>query len=71
MADSFQAKRKAGLVQGHGSGYGGTGFKFDRNEESQVKAARKAKAKVRGQGAWARVVWQCVGIQLALCGSTS
>lgn len=47
MADAFQEKRKAGLVQNHGSGYGGTGFKFDRSEESQVKAARKAKAKVR------------------------
>jgi len=50
MADSFAAKRKQGLVQGHGSGYGGTGFKFDKHEESQVKAARKAKAKVRGVG---------------------
>ncbi|KAI8468169.1 MAG: P-loop containing nucleoside triphosphate hydrolase protein [Monoraphidium minutum] len=47
MADSFGEKRKAGLVQGHGSGYGGTGFKFDKTEESVVRAARKAKAKVQ------------------------
>lgn len=49
MADTFTAKRKAGLVQAHGSGYGGTGFKFDKHEEGKVKAERKAKAKVRSQ----------------------
>ena len=46
LADSFAAKRKAGLVQGHGSGYGGSGFKFDKEEDNKVKAARKSKAKV-------------------------
>lgn len=43
MADSFQAKRKAGTVQAHGSGYGGSGFKFDAIEEDQVKADRKVR----------------------------
>lgn len=46
LADSFAAKRNAGLVQGHGSGYGGSGFKFDKEEDNKVKAARKSKAKV-------------------------
>lgn len=44
MADSFDSKRKAGLVQAHGSGYGGSGFKFDQEEEDKTKAVRKAKA---------------------------
>ncbi|KAF8072380.1 RH42 [Scenedesmus sp. PABB004] len=48
LADSFTAKRKAGLVQGHGSGFGGSGFKFDKDEDSLVKAARKSKAKEFG-----------------------
>jgi hypothetical protein len=46
LAESFQAKRKAGLVQGHGSGYGGSGYKFDKSEDAKIKAARKSKAKV-------------------------
>ena len=33
MANAFNEKRKQGLVQGHGSGYGGTGFKFDNSEQ--------------------------------------
>jgi hypothetical protein len=37
MADSFNAKRKAGLVAGHGSGYGGSGFKFNVEEQDKVK----------------------------------
>jgi ATP-dependent RNA helicase DDX46/PRP5 len=48
LAESFQAKRKAGLVQGHGSGYGGSGYKFDKSEDAKIKAARKSKAKVGG-----------------------
>ena len=32
MADAFAAKRKAGTVVAKGSGFGGTGFKFDENE---------------------------------------
>ena len=41
MAENFNKKRKAGQVQGHGSGYGGSGFKFDAWEENQIKAAKK------------------------------
>jgi ATP-dependent RNA helicase DDX46/PRP5 len=37
MADSFLAKRKAGLVAAHGSGYGGSGFKFNVEEQDRVK----------------------------------
>jgi len=64
LADAFNAKRKAGLVQGHGSGYGGSGYKFDKEEDAQVKAARKSKAKVwpRGrQHGYLKVLlaWQC------------
>lgn len=46
MAEAFLSKKKQGLVQGHGSGYGGSGFKFDKAEDAKVKAARKSKAKV-------------------------
>ncbi|BDA49746.1 DEAD-box ATP-dependent RNA helicase 42 [Coccomyxa sp. Obi] len=45
LADSFAAKRKAGTVQAHGSGYGGTGFKFDNQEDEERKALRKQTAK--------------------------
>ncbi|KAL6755104.1 P-loop containing nucleoside triphosphate hydrolase protein, partial [Haematococcus lacustris] len=48
MADGFIGKRKAGLVAGHGSGYGGSGFKFDAGEADKVKAIRKAAAKEFG-----------------------
>jgi len=41
LADAFNEKRKAGTVQAHGTGYGGTGFKFDTNEEEERRAARK------------------------------
>lgn len=37
MATTFTAKRRAGLVVAHGSGYGGTGFKFDRGESDKMK----------------------------------
>lgn len=46
MCERFEKKRKEGLVRGHGSGYGGTGFKFDATED----AAQKAIKKVRGEG---------------------
>lgn len=41
LAQSFEAKRKAGTVQAHGSGYGGSGFKFNNQEEELRKALRK------------------------------
>ncbi len=48
LADSFTSKRKAGLVQAHGSGFGGSGYKFDASEEDKHKQARKAQAKEYG-----------------------
>ena len=41
LAESFGAKRKAGTAQAHGSGYGGSGFKFDTLEEEERRAVRK------------------------------
>lgn len=41
LANAFNEKRKAGTVAAHGSGYGGSGFKFDNNEEDERRAARK------------------------------
>lgn len=41
LAASFAAKRKAGTAQAHGSGFGGTGFKFDTNEEETRRQARR------------------------------
>jgi hypothetical protein len=53
LAEAFASKKKQGLVQGHGSGYGGSGFKFDKAEDAKIKQARKSKAKVR-------VLWRAV-----------
>ena len=50
MADSFEAKRKAGTAQQRGSGFGGSGFKFDASEDNAVKAYKK----VRGKCWWWR-----------------
>ena len=44
IADNFTAKRKRGEVQAHGSGYGGSGFKFDAEEEELRNAERKVQA---------------------------
>ena len=44
LAAGFAAKRKAGTAQAHGSGFGGTGFKFDTNEEETRKQARRVSA---------------------------
>lgn len=41
IAEAFGEKRKRGEVQGHGSGFGGSGFKFDAAEEDHKKAERK------------------------------
>jgi hypothetical protein len=41
LAEAFQVKRKAGTAQAHGSGFGGSGFKFDAAEEQEHKAERK------------------------------
>ncbi len=48
LADSFELKRKAGIVlHGSNSGYGGKGFKFDDDEDYNAaqSALRKAQAK--------------------------
>ena len=44
MSEEFLRKKQAGLVRGHASGFGGSGFKFDKAEEDKVMAARKAAA---------------------------
>jgi hypothetical protein len=44
LAESFGAKRKAGTAQAHGSGYGGSGFKFDTQEDEERRQARKVRA---------------------------
>lgn len=48
LADGFMAKVKQGLEQAHGTGYGGSGFKFNEEEEEVRKAAKKAQAKEYG-----------------------
>ena len=44
MSEEFLRKKQAGLVRGHASGFGGSGFKFDKAEEDRLMAARKAAA---------------------------
>lgn len=44
MAAAFSAKCKAGTAQIHGSGYGGSGFKFDSVEDDAQKANRQVSA---------------------------
>ncbi|KAI3800576.1 hypothetical protein L1987_28667 [Smallanthus sonchifolius] len=48
LADGFMAKVNQGLVQAHGTGYGGSGFKFNEEEDEVRKAAKKAQAKEYG-----------------------
>ncbi|KAK9747809.1 hypothetical protein RND81_02G015500 [Saponaria officinalis] len=48
LADGFMVKVKQGLEQAHGTGYGGSGFKFDEQEDEARKAAKKAQAKEYG-----------------------
>eukprot|EP00955_Chlamydomonas_euryale_P053852 355627-Chlamydomonas_euryale.AAC.8 len=49
---SWALERSRGFAKGwmgsHGTGFGGTGHKFDRSEEEQHKQARKTKAKEMG-----------------------
>lgn len=45
LADTFWQKKKAGTVEGHGSGFGGSGYKFDDEEDEKTRAARKAQAR--------------------------
>ncbi|KAM1324189.1 hypothetical protein PS2_044977 [Malus domestica] len=48
IADGFMAKIKQGLEQAHGTGYGGSGYKFNEEEDEARKAAKKAQAKEYG-----------------------
>ncbi|CAB4278822.1 unnamed protein product [Prunus armeniaca] len=48
LADSFTAKVNQGLEQAHGTGYGGSGFKFNEEEDEVRRAAKKAQAKEYG-----------------------
>ena len=48
LADDFMAKVKQGSEQAHGSGYGGSGFKFNEEEDEALKAAKKAQAREYG-----------------------
>ena len=44
LADRFNERRKKGLAKAHGSGYGGSGFSFDVEEESAHNAHKKTLA---------------------------
>ncbi|KAF7824959.1 DEAD-box ATP-dependent RNA helicase 42 [Senna tora] len=48
LADGFMAKVTQGLEQAHGTGYGGSGFKFNEEEDEVRRAAKKAQAKEYG-----------------------
>ena len=41
MGAAFIAKCRAGTAQAHGSGYGGSGFKFDSTEDESQRAQRQ------------------------------
>ncbi|KAK9809677.1 hypothetical protein WJX73_003655 [Symbiochloris irregularis] len=53
LADGFMAKCKAGTAHVHGSGFGGSGFKFDAGEEDAQKTQRQLaiKAVAKDEGA--------------------
>jgi hypothetical protein len=54
IADKFEDKKKKGLVKGHGSGFGGRGFKFNEEEDEQhdaVKFRHRAQFKELGDEA--------------------
>uniref|UniRef100_A0A2P2MRT2 RNA helicase n=1 Tax=Rhizophora mucronata TaxID=61149 RepID=A0A2P2MRT2_RHIMU len=48
FAEGFMAKVNQGLEQVHGTGYGGSGFKFNEEEDEKRIAAKKAQAKEYG-----------------------
>ncbi|PSC68276.1 DEAD-box ATP-dependent RNA helicase 42 isoform A [Micractinium conductrix] len=51
LSEAFEKKRKEGRAQAHGSGFGGSGFKFDSTEDGQVKAYKKAQQKQAAKAA--------------------
>ncbi|XP_068647266.1 DEAD-box ATP-dependent RNA helicase 42-like [Aristolochia californica] len=48
LADGFMAKVKQGTERAHGTGYGGSGFKFNEEEDEARRAAKKAQAREYG-----------------------
>ncbi|KAI3836818.1 hypothetical protein MKW98_005151 [Papaver atlanticum] len=50
LSDGFMAKVNQGLEQAHGTGYGGTGFKFNGEEDEAERAEKKAQARGYGLG---------------------
>ncbi|GAV65817.1 DEAD domain-containing protein/Helicase_C domain-containing protein [Cephalotus follicularis] len=48
LANRFMIKVNQGLEQAHGTGYGGSGFKFNEEEDEVRRAAKKAQAKEYG-----------------------
>lgn len=60
LAESFEAKRRAGTAKLHGSGFGGSGFKFSSAEDNLVKALRRVGPRRAGRegGAGRGVAWE-------------
>ena len=48
LADVFMTKVNQGTEQAHGTGYGGSGFKFNEEEDEARRAAKKAQAREYG-----------------------
>lgn len=48
LADGFMAKVSEGTEHAHGTGYGGSGFKFNEEEEEARRAAKKAQGREYG-----------------------
>jgi ATP-dependent RNA helicase DDX46/PRP5 len=48
LADRFMAKVKQGTERAHGTGYGGSGFKFNDEEDKAQKSTKKAQAREYG-----------------------
>ena len=60
MADEYAKKKKEGLVVGgKSSGFGGSGFKFSREEQDAEKRAKKAAALAAGLEVQVRVALNC------------
>ncbi|KAI5008341.1 hypothetical protein ZWY2020_009389 [Hordeum vulgare] len=48
LADRFMAKVKQGTEKAHGTGYGGSGYKFDHEEEEARMSLRRAQGRAHG-----------------------
>ena len=48
MADEFTRKRKEGLVGAAGSGFGGSGFKFNQEEQDLLRKQKRDAARAAG-----------------------